>query len=533
MSGNSQDFDRNVTRKFLELDNIMHDLKKLRFSTAASATKKSFLSWKDSDGAIALQVLRLRTFFRDLVKHRFFSPMIAILILLNAVFIGIETDLDNSNDFSLDWYFAELAFTLLFLAEFLVRCLAARHLREFACDSWNIFDFFLVCISCLDSFLVTFLSRSNHKTAINTFQAVRLVRMVRMFRLLRFFHEMWVLVAGIVEAMWTLFWTWVLLLVIIYVCGIFATRTIGQPHRSDSEAMDRYFGNLPRSMFTLFQITTTEGWADIAREAMKKDAWTAIFFVIYLYVTTCAVLNVVVAVIVENTLDQAGEAREKFNAKHQQSQKVACAKMYQIYQSLDSDGDGTLEKAEYMQALENEQITTYLHQLGIDMRQAEELFSILDFDESGSLDAQEFVGGVIKAAGPGKARDVLALHCDLWRAQKKVTSKVKKIYRETNCQIKAVRRGVKELRVDVRRASAALAEVKLRGPTPLSSVAPPQGHPQRFHCPPDADAEAWVSPAWASEGSVRAFGEADEVEGSETVDVGRAMNEHALPGSAA
>merc|ERR1719197_935650 len=120
-----------------------------------------------------------------------------------------------------------------------------------------------------------------------------------------------------------------------------------------------------------------------------------------------------------------------------------------MFCGMDDNGDGVLTKAEFSEALKNEQVARYLHQLGLDLRQAEELFSILDFDESGSLDAQEFVGGVLKAVGPGKAREVLALHCDLYRSKKKISSKVREIHRHTVSQIKAVHQGVQELRKEV------------------------------------------------------------------------------------
>ena len=98
------------------------------------------------------------------------------------------------------------------------------------------------------------------------------------------------------------------MLLLVYTFGIFATRMIGQEQRGDPE-IRKYFGTVPRSMFTLFQVTTTEGWATIARKAMERQPWTESFFLFYLYVTTFAVMNVVVAVIVENTLDQASDQR--------------------------------------------------------------------------------------------------------------------------------------------------------------------------------------------------------------------------------
>lgn len=188
-----------------------------------------------------------------------------------------------------------------------------------------------------------------------------------------------------------------------------------------------------------------------------------------------------VAVIVENTLDQAVTQREKFNAKLQRTQKDACVKIYQIFNGLDNNGDGMLTKAEYLQAIQDEQIASYLHQLGIDMRMAEELFSILDFDESDSLDAQEFVGGMLKAIGPAKAREVLALHCDLWRSQKKVSSRIKGVQKDVISQMKAVQRGVHELRTDVVELTNAVAEARKTASSQQASIEPASGYSASSH----------------------------------------------------
>jgi len=280
---------------------------------------------------------------------------------------------------------------------------------------------------------------------------------------------MWQLVAGIVEAMWTLAWTWVLLLVIIYVCGIFTTRAIGQQYQSEPD-LQPYFGNVPRSMFTLFQVTTTDAWADIARKAMRHHVWTAGFFVLYLYVTTCAVLNVVVAVIVENTLDQAVDQRQKFTSNQNKKQQYACAKIYQLFVGMDQNGDGVLTREEFSKAFQDDQVSRYLRQLGIDLRQAEELFSILDFDDSGALDAEEFVGGVLKVIGNGKARDVLALHCDLCRSKKKIDAKIKEIKYRTMNKIDTAAQGVEELRADVLKLANTLAQATGAPPVSPSEV---------------------------------------------------------------
>lgn len=60
----------------------------------------------------------------------------------------------------------------------------------------------------------------------------------------------------------------------------------------------------------------------------------------------------------------------------------------------------------------------YFEEMGIDPNEAEYLFTILDYDNSGCLDASEFVGGLLKVIGSAKAKDIMAVHCALRRSEK-------------------------------------------------------------------------------------------------------------------
>merc|ERR1719421_873752 len=74
--------------------------------------------------------------------------------------------------------------------------------------------------------------------------------------------------------------------------------------------IDEHFGTVAESMFTLFQVMTTEGWVAISREAARFEPWSKVFFIVYLIGTTFAIMNVVVAVIVEKTLERALQNRD-------------------------------------------------------------------------------------------------------------------------------------------------------------------------------------------------------------------------------
>ncbi len=51
-------------------------------------------------------------------------------------------------------------------------------------------------------------------------------------------------------------------------------------------------------MFSLFQIMTLEGWADIAREIMPRHPYAWLFFIVFILLATFTVLNLFIAIIV-------------------------------------------------------------------------------------------------------------------------------------------------------------------------------------------------------------------------------------------
>jgi voltage-gated sodium channel len=83
-----------------------------------------------------------------------------------------------------------------------------------------------------------------------------------------------------------------IMMLIFYVFAVMATKLYGA-------AYPEWFGSLGNSFFTLFQIMTLEGWADMVRQIITTHPNAWIFFVIYILAATFTVLNLFIAVIVE------------------------------------------------------------------------------------------------------------------------------------------------------------------------------------------------------------------------------------------
>jgi voltage-gated sodium channel len=82
----------------------------------------------------------------------------------------------------------------------------------------------------------------------------------------------------------------------------------------------QWFGSLDATAFTLFQIMTLEGWSgEIVRPIMEVYPYAWAFFVPFILITTFAVLNLIVGLIVNSMQEAASEderaVTEVFEAK--------------------------------------------------------------------------------------------------------------------------------------------------------------------------------------------------------------------------
>merc|ERR1719265_2905369 len=145
-----------------------------------------------------------------------------------------------------------------------------------------------------------------------------------------------------------------------------------------------------------------------------------IVFTLFMSITTFAIMNVIIAVIVENTLDQATLQRQDLSRKIDRERTTALQRIYEVFRMSDKNGDQLVSREEFMAALKEPEVMRNFYSVEIDLRGAEGLFDILDYDDSGSLDVTEFIEGCMRARGGAKAKDVLALQCDLWRTQQGV-----------------------------------------------------------------------------------------------------------------
>lgn len=358
---------------------------------------------------------RLRLF----VRSSSFTVATTLLICVNAVIIGVETDYGDDSE---PWMIIEYSFLGAYTIELLLR-VAGEGLGIFKVDAWIRFDAFVMFIAFFDMLVLSPIllkgGGGEAKQVAMVLRIMRLSKLTRLLRLLRFFKELWLLVSSFGSAFKTLAWTFILLIMVLYIFGILFVKLLGDVN--DDEDIQAWFGSLALAMFTLFQIMTLENWAEIARTVWASDQWfMTILILVFIGISSFAIMNTVMAVIVEHTLGEAMSQKDDLLEKAEQEMTVVANQLLDLFSSADSDKTQTLSRDEFTEALAAPATRRLLAKmdLGEDFAFLEKedvgmLFDTMDVDHSRELTPQEFVTGMMQMRGTARARRVFELHCGL------------------------------------------------------------------------------------------------------------------------
>ena len=213
--------------------------------------------------------------------HRFlerpaFQTTILWLILVNAVILGLETSASVMASYGTLLKTLDAAILAVFVLEIGLRLVA--HRRAFFRDPWSVFDLLVVAIALVP--------------ATGQLSVLRALRVLRVLRVLTIVPSMRRVVGGLLAAIPGLSSIAMVLALVFYVFGVITTNLFGQ-------AFPEWFGTLGRSLYTLFQVMTLEGWSmGIVRPVMEVYPYAWAFFVPFILIATFTMLNLFIGIIV-------------------------------------------------------------------------------------------------------------------------------------------------------------------------------------------------------------------------------------------
>merc|ERR1711879_1116760 len=136
-------------------------------------------------------------------------------------------------------------------------------------------------------------------------------------------------------------------------------------------------------------------------EPMVKycSPWVKLMFSAYMGFTMLALMNILSGFFMESAM-QVAEDEQK---------KVVIEQIAHVFETFDKDKSGTITSEEFHALMDNDDsLPFFLKSLDIRSEQAEQLFKLIDRDDSGEINLVEFVEGCERLQGSSKAIDFAA-----------------------------------------------------------------------------------------------------------------------------
>ena len=209
---------------------------------------------------------------------------IIALIIINAIILGIETIEMPKNLYAI-FSWIDRSILAIFTVEIIAKLLVYRF--SFFKNFWNLFDLVIVLISLVPS--------------AGALSVLRALRVLRVLRLISTVSSLRRVIEALIRSIPGIGSVTIIMGLIFYVFAVIGTNL----YQHD---FPQWFGNLGRTMYSLFQIMTLESWSmGIVRPVMEKFPMAWFFFIPYILITTFTILNLFIAIIVSSMQEHTTE----------------------------------------------------------------------------------------------------------------------------------------------------------------------------------------------------------------------------------
>ncbi|XP_053519709.1 voltage-dependent R-type calcium channel subunit alpha-1E [Artibeus jamaicensis] len=263
----------------------------------------------------------LRISIRHMVKSQVFYWIVLSLVALNTACVAIVHH-NQPQWLTHLLYYAEFLFLGLFLLEMSLKMYGMGP-RLYFHSSFNCFDFGVTVGSIFE--VVWAIFRPGTSFGISVLRALRLLRI---FKITKYWASLRNLVVSLMSSMKSIISLLFLLFLFIVVFALLGMQLFGGRFNFNDGTPSANFDTFPAAIMTVFQILTGEDWNEVMYNGIRSQGgvssgmWSAIYFIVLTLFGNYTLLNVFLAIAVDNlanaqelTKDEQ-EEEEAFNQKH-------------------------------------------------------------------------------------------------------------------------------------------------------------------------------------------------------------------------
>eukprot|EP00439_Symbiodinium_sp_Y106_P074154 s118_g14.t1 len=310
-------------------------------------------------------------------------------------------------------------------------------------DLANHFDLCLVIAGMVDLFVIVPMAGNQSDAMMRVApefhnpepgRTLKSLRSVRLLRTFRFVRGLRLLVQACQCFLPSLCWSMVLLAVfmsmgalvlgnlLLELRSVLSAGPVEFSQNESEELEDRqwiwlHYGTAYRALYTLYEITFAGNWPTNVRPVLDKVSHAyVIFFLLYITIVVFAVIRVITAIFLKDTLDAAQNDSDPWveNLVVERLRKKAeyVERLEAVFKAIDRTGDGMITEERLEEILSHPKVAAYFNTLDLD--ETSVFFHIID-NGDGEVTLDEFIDGILRCKGNARAVDSMAIRAELKR----------------------------------------------------------------------------------------------------------------------
>jgi hypothetical protein len=211
------------------------------------------------------------------LRFLLFQRAVIILIVLNSISIALSTFsfVQDHQDLRIMFSAFDAIFLIIFTVEIFLKFLAAG--PRFFSDGWLIFDLLVITSAWF----------------LHPLSALRTFRLVRTLRLATRVRDLHFLVIALLSVVPKVLCICFLMSILFFTFSIIFTDLFKDLYKDGHTSVD-YFSRIDTTAWTLFQIMTLDGWANITHEVMQVYSWAWLPFLLFIASSSFFFLNLII-----------------------------------------------------------------------------------------------------------------------------------------------------------------------------------------------------------------------------------------------
>jgi len=229
----------------------------------------------------------------------------------------------------------------------------------------------------------------------------------------------------------TLSWSVCLLLLLQCIAGMMLSQLVQDfildPDKDLEERHNvfSYYGTFTRSQITMFEVHLAN-FGPACRILLDNcGEWYAGVFLAYRCLAGFAVLNVINAVFIQQTITVAQRDHDVMIQQKEKAVKAYAKDLHALFAKLDTSEDGFLSLEELKGIQSQPELLLWMSALEIDTNDLEGLFHLLDGNGDERVTVNELLQAAPRIKGNAKSIDMLSVLTTLWQMNDMIESLIK------------------------------------------------------------------------------------------------------------